>query len=1110
VPVAVTQGEVLAGKSVVAVAAGGTHSLATCSDGTLAAWGANSTGQLGNGGTTSSSVPVVVPQSWELVAKAVVAAAAGNSHSLALAARAIASPVSTLSNLVLSTGRPTPESLNPAFSSTQTVYATSVRKIITSITVTPTVADAPATVTVNGAALASGSASPPIALAIGNNTISVVVTAEDGATQSTYTIVVTRGIWNVTITSADSVPDTAPSYDASGMDIAITLGFTPPTGSNLTVINNTGIGFIAGQFGNLAQGQAVNLTYNGVTYQFVANYYGGSGNDLVLQWARQDLAAWGDNSSGQLGNNSTTNSSVPVAVTQSGVLAGKTVISVAAGRAHSIALCSDGTLAAWGGNDSGQLGNSSTMDSRVPVAVTQSGILAGKTMVAIAAGEDHSLVLCSDGTLAAWGDNSYGQLGNNSTTSSNVPVAVAASDVWGETYVAIAAGSFHNLALGSDGKVVAWGDNYFGQLTGNSVAYRLSPTYVGKTGVLTSTTVISIEAGYAHSLALCADGTLAAWGYNSKGQLGNNSTATSSLPVAVTQTGILTGKSVVSLSAGWDSSLALCADGTLAAWGDNSAGQLGNNTTSDSRVPVAVTQNGVLAGKTVVAVTARENHNLALCSDGTLAAWGDNGSGQLGNGGTSSSNVPVAVTQSGVLAGKVVCGVAAGVSHNLALVAGTPATAPTVAFPTCAALGETSATLGGTVTSDGGSPVTDCGVVYAVTSTNAVPQIGGAGVTQLSTTGSAGTFNVHAAGLAGFTGYSFKAYAINAVGTTYTTPVSSFTTPATDLAISMNAAPVPVTSNGSLTYTIQVTNNGSCDAAGVSVRDSLPPEVAFVSAIAPAGWSASLPAVGSSGLVSFDKASALTLGDTATFTIVSVVRSTGATGAIIVNSATASTASTESNPGNNTASTSTAVGTLSPSAVQLNPGMPKPKYGLFKLSVSVTNTTPLPINGFRLHVGYSAYLSAYPSLRLSNASSPPESSDVFIDVPYPVAVDGTVLVELDFTTTTLTFRETFAPVLTVEALTASAVANTNGAGVQPSVTKLPNKTVLVEFPSVTGHWYRIGYSADLVDWFDSPVPVQAGGSRLQWIDSGPPLTDFSPADPAVARRFYRVNQITSP
>ena len=232
-----------------------------------------------------------------------------------------------------------------------------------------------------------------------------------------------------TYSASTDVPVTANGYTATDNDVNFTLNFAPQTGTELMVVRNTGRSFINGTFTNLAQGQTVTLGYAGVNYQFVANYYGGTGNDLVLVWKDTRAWAWGLNQYGQLGNNTTTNSTVPVAVLQSnGVLVGKTVVATAAGASHSLSLCSDGTLASWGYNGYGQLGDNTTSIRTVPVAVLQSsGALAGKTVVALAAGDQHSLALCSDGTLASWGRNTSGQLGNNTTTNSSVPVAVVQS-----------------------------------------------------------------------------------------------------------------------------------------------------------------------------------------------------------------------------------------------------------------------------------------------------------------------------------------------------------------------------------------------------------------------------------------------------------------------------------------------------------------------------------------------------------------------------------------------------------------------------------------------------------------------------------------------------------
>jgi alpha-tubulin suppressor-like RCC1 family protein len=661
VPVAVLQTGVLAARTVTMVSAGLSHSLALCSDGTLAAWGANSNGQLGNNTFTGSTVPVLTSTSPLAAGERFIAASSGQSasHTLGLVASPLRSNAN-LAGLTLGSGV-----LVPAFAPGTPNYTASTSTAIS--TVIPTVADNAATVQVNGMPVASGSASPPIALAPGANLITIVVTAQDGTT-GTYAVTLASAPLSWTYHAATDVPDSGVAYTASGT-AALSLNFAPPAGTSLTVVKNTGPGFISGTFSNLAQGQAVTLGYGGVNYHFIANYYGGKGRDLVLQWADVRPMAWGYDVYGQLGDSRPPGYSlVPVSVFQSGVLAGKTVTAVRAGQHHSIALCSDGTVAAWGSNSSGQLGNNSTTSSTAPVAVLQGGVLAGKTVTAVAAGDYHTLALCSDGTIVAWGSNSYGQLGNNSTTNSPVPVAVDLGGVLaGKTITGITAGSDYSLALCSEGTAAAWGYNGSGQLGNNSTTSSPVPVMVVQAGALAGKTITALAAGDSTTLALCSDGTVAAWGNNNNGQLGNNSTTGSSVPVAVVQSGALAGKTVTALSAGTYHCFALCSDGTLAAWGYNIYGQLGNNSTTSSSVPVPVDQSGALAGKTVTAVDCGIYYSLALCSDGTLAAWGNNFWGAFGDNSRTNSPVPVPVAQSGVLAGKTPVALAAGFQHSLTL-----------------------------------------------------------------------------------------------------------------------------------------------------------------------------------------------------------------------------------------------------------------------------------------------------------------------------------------------------------------------------------------------------------------------------------------------------------
>lgn len=288
---------------------------------------------------------------------------------------------------------------------------------------------------------------------------------------------------------------------------------------------------------------------------------------------------------------------------------------------HTLALMSDGSVKAWGSNQLGQLGNGTTVDSTIPVTVP--GL--GGPAVAIAAGEFHSMALLADGTVKAWGYNTFGQLGNGNNISSNIPVAV--TGLAGKV-TAIAAGGLHSVALMEDGSVMAWGTAISNGTPHSSNVPVHVAGFSGK--------VVAISAGFIHSVALMSDGTVNVWGVNHAGQLGNNSTIDSSTSIPVTGLG----GTATKIATGYCHTVVLLSDGSIKAWGYNGQGALGNGTYLDSHMPVSVTGLGGVA----TAIAAGDFHSMALLSDGTIRTWGNNASGQLGNGTTSDSSLPVTVT----------------------------------------------------------------------------------------------------------------------------------------------------------------------------------------------------------------------------------------------------------------------------------------------------------------------------------------------------------------------------------------------------------------------------------------------------------------------------------
>ena len=251
----------------------------------------------------------------------------------------------------------------------------------------------------------------------------------------------------------------------------------------------------------------------------------------VSAGARHSLAAksdgtvwaWGDNNSGQLGNGTTVASATPIQVPG---LTG--VTAVAAGAYHSVVLKSDGTVWAWGSNVWGQLGDDRgglTMDTYIgsltPVQVELSESV---SVLRIAAGACHTLALATDGTVYAWGSNIWGQLGNGKTMDAWTPVAV--SDLTDVAHVA--AGAWHSLAVKDDGTLWTWGANWWGQLGDGTYFSRSRPT---SWEVMSD--VVHAAGGENHSLAVDSDGLVWAWGGNRHGQLGVGNTTDFPVPQLV-------------------------------------------------------------------------------------------------------------------------------------------------------------------------------------------------------------------------------------------------------------------------------------------------------------------------------------------------------------------------------------------------------------------------------------------------------------------------------------------------------------------------------------------------------------------------------------------------
>lgn len=263
-------------------------------------------------------------------------------------------------------------------------------------------------------------------------------------------------------------------------------------------------------------------------------------------------------------------------------------------------------------------------------------------------GFEHSCVVTASGGVRCWGMNTYGELGDGTTTDRSTPVEVTGLR---SPVASVATNAAHSCAVTTSGTVVCWGRNDSGQLGDGTT--RDSPTPVEVTG-LSGVTAVSI--GGAHTCAVTTSDTVWCWGRNTDGQLGDGRRAASTTPVAVSGLG-----DVTAITTGVYHTCALTAGGTVWCWGDNNAGALGTDgePSADEATPARVGG----TGDRFVAVSAGTSHTCAVTAAGAVTCWGLNDGGQLGNGDTEASGVPVAVV--GLDSG--VTSLTAGSHHTCAL-----------------------------------------------------------------------------------------------------------------------------------------------------------------------------------------------------------------------------------------------------------------------------------------------------------------------------------------------------------------------------------------------------------------------------------------------------------
>ena len=312
---------------------------------------------------------------------------------------------------------------------------------------------------------------------------------------------------------------------------------------------------------------------------------------------------WGSNGNGQLGDNTTISEKYPQSI------ANYSFLDLFAGYLHTCGILTNGTAMCWGDNYYGEIGDNTTTERDVPTPILGDYNFSGIFI----RGQYHNCGLLVNGSVVCWGDNRYAQLGSG-TSGGQSPLPMTVTG--GYNFSKLSLGFYHNCGILTNGTIMCWGDNRFGEIGDNTTTIRPSPVPVY--GGYNFTQIFS---GAGHTCGLLTNGTAMCWGFNNHGQIGDNSTTNRLVPVPV-----YGGYNFSSISTGQFYSCGVLTNGSAMCWGYNAYGALGNGTTDgQSTIPVQVSFSGnfstIYPGLSSAAV-------FAFLTDGTIISWGDNRYGQ--------------------------------------------------------------------------------------------------------------------------------------------------------------------------------------------------------------------------------------------------------------------------------------------------------------------------------------------------------------------------------------------------------------------------------------------------------------------------------------------------
>jgi large repetitive protein len=446
------------------------------------------------------------------------------------------------------------------------------------------------------------------------------------------------GMFTVGVTVTGLIPHTHVILRDNGGDDLTVSSNGPATFA--TAINNNGAYAVTVATEPIARGCILGVNASGTVAGADVTVNVNCGRQLVsgeyhtcASTNAGNVYCWGSNVDGQLGNGTETKSLTPVEVLNpAGTAPLSDVVALSAGQAFTCALTNAGAVYCWGADQSGQLGTGTTNDNGVDLPVQVTGLT---NVVTIASGHYHSCAVTTAGAAMCWGDNGEGELGSTAGTPyTPVQVTGLASGV-----ADVTAGSYYSCAVMTDSSAMCWGDGPLG--AGPSTPGSFTPVSVlNPAGTAPLTGVLDVDGGYADACAIMTDQSALCWGGNQDGDLGNGTNVESTLPVQVTSVGSSTALGNVAQIGGGENFICIMvASGAIQCAGAGSFGQLGDGELSSEETWQAVT------GLTGVPIEMAAGFNQAcvVLPGGGVSCWGSDLNGQLGNNNTDNSDVPVTV-----------------------------------------------------------------------------------------------------------------------------------------------------------------------------------------------------------------------------------------------------------------------------------------------------------------------------------------------------------------------------------------------------------------------------------------------------------------------------------